>query len=322
MLFLGAGTSAAAGLPMWATLLQSLATNAGMNADERKALERLPGIDRARIIQGRLIAEGLDMGKIIADQLRTDQCPLTDSLLAALPIREAATMNYDTLFESAARALGSPVAVLPYEAAASGERWLLKMHGCVEHPDDIVLTREDYQRYSEQRAALAGIVQALLITRHMLFVGFSLTDDNFHRIAADVRKAVRTPSSSSSEIRPYATALLLYDDQLVQELWRGDINFVSMSPSSPEGEVDDRSLANAARKLEIFLDLLLCTATSSPAHLLDPNYDGMLTETERGLRDEIRAFEGRVAALPSEVRGLPAWDAIQSLLRRLGSGGD
>ncbi len=156
----------------------------------------------------------------------------------------------------------------------------------------------------------------------MLFVGFSLTDDNFHRIAADVRKAVRTPSSSSSEIRPYATALLLYDDQLVQELWRGDINFVSMSPSSPEGEVDDRSLANAARKLEIFLDLLLCTATSSPAHLLDPNYDGMLTETERGLRAEIRAFENRVAALPSEVRGLPAWDAIQSLLRRLGSGGD
>ncbi len=131
VLFLGAGTSAAAGLPTWATLLQSLATNAGMNADELKALERLPGIDRARIIQGRLIAEGLDMGKIIADQLRTDQCPLADSLLAALPIREAATMNYDTLFESAARALGSPVAVLPYEAAASGERWLLKMHGCV-----------------------------------------------------------------------------------------------------------------------------------------------------------------------------------------------
>jgi hypothetical protein len=28
-----------------------------------------------------------------------------------------------------------------------------------------------------RRAALAGIVQALLVTRHMLFVGFSLRDD-------------------------------------------------------------------------------------------------------------------------------------------------
>src|SRR3712207_8779016 len=35
-----------------------------------------------------------------------------------------------------------------------------------------------------------GMVQALLITRHMLFVGFSLTDDNFHRIAYDVRSAL------------------------------------------------------------------------------------------------------------------------------------
>jgi len=35
--------------------------------------------------------------------------------------------------------------VLPYmdagEAAASGNPWLLKLHGCVSHPEDIVLTR-------------------------------------------------------------------------------------------------------------------------------------------------------------------------------------
>lgn len=37
-------------------------------------------------------------------------------------------------------------------------------------------------RYSTNRSALSGIVQSLLITRHMLFVGFSLKDDNFHRI--------------------------------------------------------------------------------------------------------------------------------------------
>jgi hypothetical protein len=42
-------------------------------------------------------------------------------------------------------------------------------------------------RYSTNRSALSGIVQSLLITRHMLFVGFSLKDDNFHRII-DVRR--------------------------------------------------------------------------------------------------------------------------------------
>jgi hypothetical protein len=33
----------------------------------------------------------------------------------------------------------------------------------------------------EQREALSGIVQTLLITKHMLFVGFSLTDDASHQ---------------------------------------------------------------------------------------------------------------------------------------------
>jgi hypothetical protein len=40
---------------------------------------------------------------------------------------------------------------------------------------------EDYLRYESRRAALAGIVQSLLITKHMLFIGFGLQDDNFHR---------------------------------------------------------------------------------------------------------------------------------------------
>ena len=90
---------------------------------------------------------------------------------------------------------GKDIAVLPYmdagAASASGDPWLLKMHGCVTHPEDIVLTRyfnydwnamghciyinmmwrEDYIRYHERRQALAGIVQAFLITKHMLFIG-------------------------------------------------------------------------------------------------------------------------------------------------------
>ena len=60
-----------------------------------------------------------------------------------------------------------------------------------------VLTRGDYLRYADRRAALAGIVQALLITREMLFVGFSLKDENFFRIADDVRKAVGGDGSSA-----------------------------------------------------------------------------------------------------------------------------
>jgi hypothetical protein len=73
------------------------------------------------------------------------------------------------------------------------------MHGCVHRPGDIVITREDYIRYAERRAALAGIVQALLITKHLLFVGFSLSDDNFFQIISAVKRAVAGEESGSNK---------------------------------------------------------------------------------------------------------------------------
>ena len=41
----------------------------------------------------------------------------------------------------------------------------------------------DGNPYGYQREALSGIVQTLLITKHMLFVGFSLTDDAFNQVS-------------------------------------------------------------------------------------------------------------------------------------------
>ncbi len=75
------------------------------------------------------------------------------------------------LFERAS-AVVTPVTVLPWDDRRSA-RWLLKLHGCINHPEDIVLQRADYIRYELRRQALAGVVQSLLITKEMLFVGFS-----------------------------------------------------------------------------------------------------------------------------------------------------
>ncbi len=47
--------------------------------------------------------------------------------------------------------------MLPHAPRAERvDRLLLKMHGCVSAPAEIVLTREHYIRYAETRAALGG----------------------------------------------------------------------------------------------------------------------------------------------------------------------
>ena len=140
----------------------------------------MDAMDAAKILQERL--EGHEqLCRRVADMLQCTVCSLSHSLLASLPVQEYITTNYDTLFEEALSQAGRPgVSVIPYNPNPDSKTWLLKLHGCVTQPAEIVLTRADYIRFGERRQAMSGIVQALLVTKKMLFVGFSLNDDNFH----------------------------------------------------------------------------------------------------------------------------------------------
>ncbi len=309
VLFLGAGIGNGAGLPTWDELLAALAEVAGMDQRERAALTKLHNLDRARILEARLAMRGVALGKAISDRLTSDHYSLAHSMLAALPVSEVVTTNYDCLFEVASAAAGHEPAVLPYQSVVGHSRWLLKLHGSVTHPGDIVLTREDYLRYADRRAALAGIVQALLITRHMLFVGFSLIDENFHRIVDDVRKAIGGMDGRRDAGAPFGTALLLRKDDLLEELWRADLNLVSMS------EQEQAATPDAARQLEIFLDYLLAETTRGTSPLLDPAYDGVLTSEEREIRALLQALQ---SGATDAVRHSPTWRPIAELLTQFG----
>ena len=313
VLFVGGGVGRGAGLPLWDEMLDELAKQAGMTAEERRALGDLDPIDRARIIGKRL--DGVELGDAVAQLLgRVQHYSISHALLAALPVSEVVTTNYDCLFEQASAAAGIPVRVLPGEPAHEEGRWLLKMHGSIDRPRDIVLTREDYLRYEQRRAALAGIVQALLMTRHMLFVGFGLRDDIFHRIADAVRKAIH-PADAEGEAKGvrFGTALVLLDNPLQEELWQDDLHWTPVGELRP-GEDLAAAEAQAGRRLEIFLDCLLAR-TSSVSYLLHPDFGAVLSAGERTLADALREFTRHVSP---EARTAPAWRRIEHLLRSLG----
>ncbi|MRG95702.1 SIR2 family protein [Polyangium spumosum] len=327
VLFVGAGVSKNAGLPDWGGLLRDLAREAGMNEAELGALRELGALDQARAIELRMEtsqpaqATKRVLGQRIAEAFsRVHGYALSHALLAALPAREVITTNYDTLFERASQAAGRTVSVLPHEPRSGASRWLLKMHGCVTDPDNIVLTREDYMRYDLRRQALAGIVQALLLMRHMLFIGFSLRDDNFHRIADAVRRArVPAKAEASSPVDRFGTALSLFSSPLEQSLWGKDLDWVNMQSTSPPtggGEESDRAWAEAARRLELFLDSLLAR-TGTTAYLLHPRFEGALSTSERGLAEKLQHFLDEIDRDPS-VKAAPAWKHLEALLHRLG----
>jgi hypothetical protein len=311
VLFMGAGVSVGAGLPTWGEFLRLLAQHPLQQITvDVKQLERLSYGDQARIIERGFGGREL-MGEAISQILRRRNYSLTHAMLAALPVVEAVTTNYDTLFEQACDALGQPVAVLPYESVGPERRWVLKMHGCVRSPADIVLTREDYLRYAERRSALGGIVQALLITKHMLFVGFSLDDDNFHRIADDVRKVARGARQDKDE--RFGTSIVLVDRPFLAQLWEREIDMVVLQQEDTE-RAPGAQLREAARHFEIFLDYLLAQV-ADPSYLLDDRFMELLTEEERDLRDMLLTLVGPDAG---RLRGTPAWGQVERLLLRLG----
>jgi hypothetical protein len=268
--------------------------------------DSLNELDRAAWIERRLVGETIGEATARVVIAHSHRFALSHALLASLPVSEVVTTNYDDLFERASNVVGRPCARIPGQVVAAGERFILKMHGCVTQPSSIVLTRGDYLRFQENRSALSGIVQALMLTRHMLFVGFSFTDDNFHRIAHAVRSAVRGDSTEPRS--PFGTNLVVGGGKLVADLWRDDLDWLSFSANGA-------SLAEQARLVEIFLDRLSAQATTITSHLGNDRWLGALSSGELALRHRL---EGLVASASDDERSTPAWAEIDVVLQRLG----
>jgi hypothetical protein len=315
VVFFGAGVSTGAGLPDWRGLIEQLVEEVRLGPEFGQVTDRF--LDWAAVIEAQYGARSAETDgrprnlRTAIAEIFTQSCPrstLTQTLLAGLPVNEFATMNYDRLFELAAESAEAPVAVLPWQTTKGVKRWLLKMHGSVDHPEDIVLTRADYLRYSETRGALRGLVQALLITRHMLFVGFGLTDDNFYRIADDVRRAVHR---AGAEPEPFGTALALKSDPLTAALWKRDLHVLALS----DDDDDDPKLRRAAWRLDVFLDYMLAEATTVSRYLLDDRYAEILTSEEERLRDAVRTFVRQLADARVDLR---RWPTVREMLQSVG----
>jgi hypothetical protein len=152
----------------------------------------------------------------------------------------------------------------------------------------------------------------LLITKHMLFVGFSFMDD-FHRIVHDVRIAITPDGHRDAATHEFGTALLIDEDDLRRRLFNRELEFATTADPA----ITESSLLPAARRAEIFLDCLLSRSTTNSPHLLDRTYDELLSEEERQLRERFQQF--MVEAAPRGNQVPPAWREFEMLARRLGA---
>lgn len=198
------------------------------------------------------------LAALVVDELTSPLYSITHALLAGLPVSAVVTTNYDELFESAWRAADADFNVLPYETHPSA-KYILKLHGDVHRPEDIVLTRSQMLASREQRKALFGIVQTMLLTQHLLFVGFSLQDPNFSEVAGTVRRALQgspgAPSmaAAAGAEEPAGTLLTLHNRPFLEELWP-ELRCFPMDVTDADAPTPRVSNPQCSRTLEILLD--------------------------------------------------------------------
>ena len=305
-LFVGSGVSVPLGLPTWRELIEAMAS------------QYLPGhqlpqkVDLLQEAAGFRWLMGEEYGAFMQQKFDLQRHALGHALLAGLRLHRMVTTNYDRGLEIALDGIygGPEYEVLTRNLASGGRPWLLKLHGDIGEPDTLVLTKAEYERLAEEGGALHGIVESLLLTSHVLFVGFSLVDHDFGHIADGVRK-VRNRALKQEQRPPAGTALTLHPGAVDEKVWLGEIDVV------PVGAADD--LPAAARRLEVFLDRVAWAALRKSElageYLLDDRYASGYTDADRALR---RALEPLVAAAGSEATESTGWAKAERFLLSLG----
>ncbi len=185
-IFAGAGLSAPAGFVNWKELLRPLVDELGLDIDKEQDLVSLAQYHHNE--NGRH-----QINQQLINELSSNKAP-TEShrILAKLPISTYWTTNYDRLIEDALRENGK-IADAKYTnnhlatTRSRRDAVVYKMHGDIEHPDQAVLTKDDYEKYTIEFAPFVNALSGDLVSKTFLFLGFSFADPNLDYILSRIR---------------------------------------------------------------------------------------------------------------------------------------
>jgi hypothetical protein len=224
-LFVGSGVSASAGMLGWQDLIGEMANGIKKENTAHSAKELDEFLSRADYIDiAELFRETVGLSaylRFLRERYRRD-APVSPLLkaIAKLEVRIVFTTNYDKLLETAFRRnakIDPPVIIYPTQLnyIEEEETRIIKVHGDIDHPSSIVLTRKDYAEYGSRHAEFVSMLQSSINGYTMLFVGFGLRDPNLQRIYSDARNLFESTNRQ-------AYALMTGTNAVERALWHDD----------------------------------------------------------------------------------------------------
>jgi hypothetical protein len=187
-IFAGSGLSAPAGFVSWVELLRPIADDLGLDVEKEH--------DLVTLAQYHLNVNGFNRSqlnkRLIEEFARASEITGNHKILARLPIYTYWTTNYDKLIERSLELTGK-IADVKYTkkhlAFTKPKRDVVvyKMHGDIDHPDEAILTKDDYESYHVKMDQFITALSGDLVSKTFIFIGFSFSDPNLDYILSRVR---------------------------------------------------------------------------------------------------------------------------------------
>lgn len=189
VLFLGSGFSLKAGAPSASAICESLKSK--LTKDEQDSLNgnQLDYVsnefeqmrDRDTLIQ--TLKKAFTFApKDLCNQVALTQIPHFETII---------TTNYDTLLEDT---YGDNCVVVRSAQDCinlpSNKVRIYKIHGDFSATENLIITKNDYRKYFAENSdnSLWKLVQSFLLTKDVLFIGYSLEDDNVFTMLENIQK--------------------------------------------------------------------------------------------------------------------------------------
>lgn len=220
LLFIGAGVSRsvtwqANGVgyrgPSWEELVEEATKSLGF---ERPDLARVRGTDMQLLEYFKLKNAG--QIAVLTNWLARVMTP-GDDAIAAAPIlngivalhekcKSFYTTNYDDFLERAFKLKGvltNSIVLARQMGRADGKVEIVKFHGDLNHPAEIVLTESDYEHRLALKSPLDSKLKADLLGRVVLFIGYSFRDPNVSYIFRTWQREHAKEESLRGNIKAY-----------------------------------------------------------------------------------------------------------------------
>lgn len=187
-LFIGAGLSRPAGFVDWKGLLRDYAEELGLDVERETDLVAV-----AQYYLNRRNRDRSGLNQVLRKEFDKKGTPSDNhEIIARLPIATVWTTNFDTLIEDYYEKAGKVVDVKSTDQQVGTTKpkrdvTVYKMHGDIARPDEVIITKEDYERYARRHAVFQNALEGDLILKNFLFLGFSFNDPHLEYMLGHLR---------------------------------------------------------------------------------------------------------------------------------------